>query len=179
MVAKQERTSKKGSRFAFVQMSDASGVFEVTVFSETLARSRDLLEGGRPLLVTVSVERQAEGDDLRLTAQEFEDLEESLAKTAAGLKVYLEGDAPLQDLRNLLDREAKGRSQVTLVLTLADGREVEIDVPGGFALSVGDARRSSQFRALLSRISDPSLFRRTRRVPLLLFPWFSAITRTI
>ncbi|WP_022726892.1 DNA polymerase III subunit alpha [Fodinicurvata sediminis] len=137
IVAKQERTSKKGSRFAFVQMSDASGVFEVTVFSELLGRCRELLESGRPLLVTVSVERQAEGDDLRLTAQDFEDLEESLAKTAAGLKVYLEGEAPLQDLRNLLDRETRGRSQVTLVLTLSDGREVELDLPGGFSLSAG------------------------------------------
>src|SRR5690606_12071563 len=29
VVAKQERTSRKGSRFAFVQLSDATGVFEV------------------------------------------------------------------------------------------------------------------------------------------------------
>ncbi|WP_026986229.1 DNA polymerase III subunit alpha [Fodinicurvata fenggangensis] len=135
VVAKQERTSKKGSRFAFVQMSDASGVFEVTVFSELLVRCRELLEGGRPLLVTVSVERQSEGDELRLTAQDFEDLEESLAKTAAGLRVCLEDERPLKDLRNLLDRESRGRSQVTLVLTLTDGREVELDLPGGFSLS--------------------------------------------
>ena len=57
VIGKQERTSKKGSRFAFVQLSDATGAFEVTCFSETLGRCRHLLDGGKPLLATVGVER--------------------------------------------------------------------------------------------------------------------------
>ena len=42
MVVKQERTAKSGNRFAFVSLSDASGLYEVTLFSETLAMSREL-----------------------------------------------------------------------------------------------------------------------------------------
>src|SRR5262249_2044561 len=37
VVGRQERTSARGNRYAFVTLSDASGVFEVTVFSEQLA----------------------------------------------------------------------------------------------------------------------------------------------
>lgn len=48
VIGKQERTSAKGNRFAFVQCSDASGVFEVTLFSEVLAMARDLLASGKP-----------------------------------------------------------------------------------------------------------------------------------
>ncbi|WP_366555515.1 DNA polymerase III subunit alpha [Aquibaculum sediminis] len=135
VVAKQERTSKKGSRFAFVQLSDATGVFEVTCFSETLGRCRALLEGGKPLLVTVSVERQGEEGDLRLTGHEFEDLDEALAKTAAGLKLFVQEREPLVQLQQVLEKERRGRSRVTVVLALEEEREVEIDLPGAYALS--------------------------------------------
>src|SRR3546814_53093 len=41
IISKQERTSQKtGNRFAFVQCSDASGMFEVMLFSEILAQHR-------------------------------------------------------------------------------------------------------------------------------------------
>lgn len=135
VVAKQERTSRKGSRFAFVQLSDATGVFEVTCFSETLGRCRSLLEGGKPLLVTVMVERSSDGGDLRLTAHDFEDLEEALAKTAAGIRVFLQEAEPVTQLKQLLERERRGRGRVTIVLALEHDREVEIDLPGGYALS--------------------------------------------
>ena len=48
----QERVSGKGNRFAFVQLTDKSGVFEVTLFSETLSQCRELLNSEGALLVT-------------------------------------------------------------------------------------------------------------------------------
>src|SRR5690606_35082598 len=44
LLSKQERTSAKGSRYAFLTLSDAGGTYEVTVFSEILAVSRDLID---------------------------------------------------------------------------------------------------------------------------------------
>src|SRR5438105_435968 len=67
VIGKKERTSARGNRFAFVQLSDTSGAFEVTMFSETLAQARGLLEGGQPLIVTVDVRR--EDESLRLTVE--------------------------------------------------------------------------------------------------------------
>ena len=52
MVRKQERTSAKGNRFAFLQLSGPDGMFEVVLFSEALSAARELLESGRPLLVS-------------------------------------------------------------------------------------------------------------------------------
>jgi len=40
VVGKKERTSARGNRFAFVSLSDTSGVFEVTVFSDVLGQAR-------------------------------------------------------------------------------------------------------------------------------------------
>ncbi|MGO1117479.1 hypothetical protein ACTL6U_02175 [Rhodovibrionaceae bacterium A322] len=112
------RNSKQCNRFDFVSLSDSTGVFEVTLFSETLGRCRDLLEGGKPLLVQVLVERQPEVDDLRLTAQDFEDLDEALAKTAPSLKIYANSTDPLSHLNAILQREGRGRGKMDLVLSL-------------------------------------------------------------
>jgi DNA polymerase-3 subunit alpha len=133
VVGRKERTSARGNRFAFVQMSDASGVFEVMLFSDVLSQSRALLDGGQPLIVSVDV--RAEEENLRLTAQRIEALDGVVAHAAAGLKVFLgEGDA-LSPLRGLMARESGGRGRVTVVVPVPPQREVEILLPGGFKIS--------------------------------------------
>ena len=49
-------------------------LFEAIVFADTLAASRDLLEPGTPVLVTVEAER--EGDTVKLRAQVIEQIED-------------------------------------------------------------------------------------------------------
>ncbi len=133
VIGRKERTSARGNRFAFLQMSDSSGVFEVTLFSEVLGQSRALLDAGQPLLVTVDV--RAEEDTLRLTAQRIEALDNIVAHAAAGLKVFLgEADA-LSPLRGLMQREGGGRGRVTVVVPVSPAREVEVALPGGFKIS--------------------------------------------
>lgn len=44
VMVKQERKSAKGNRFAFVRLSDPTGVYEITVFSDLLLKHRDDLE---------------------------------------------------------------------------------------------------------------------------------------
>jgi DNA polymerase III subunit alpha len=129
VMGRKERTSARGSRFAFVQMSDPSGVFEVTLFAEMLNQSRALFDAGQPLVVTVDV--RSEEDNLRLTVQKLEALDEIVAHAAAGLRVFLGETRALANLKSLIDREAGGRGRVSVVLDLPE-REVEIAIPGGF-----------------------------------------------
>ena len=44
VTSKQIRVSQRGNRFAFVQLTDQTGVFEVTMFSDVLAEAMTLLE---------------------------------------------------------------------------------------------------------------------------------------
>src|SRR5436305_6419351 len=60
VIGKKERTSARGSLFAFVQLSDTTGVFEITLFFQVLSQPRGVLEGGQPLIVTVDVRREEE-----------------------------------------------------------------------------------------------------------------------
>ncbi|MBV8737720.1 MAG: DNA polymerase III subunit alpha [Alphaproteobacteria bacterium] len=129
VVGRKERTSARGNRFAFVQMSDPSGVYEVTVFTEMLREARPLFESSEPLVVTADVRR--EEDSLRLTAQKIEPLNDVVAHTAAGLRVFLGEERALVHLKNLFGRQTGGRGRVSVVLDLEDS-EVEIAIPGGF-----------------------------------------------
>jgi DNA polymerase-3 subunit alpha len=102
------------------------------VFSDLLARCRDLLESGTALLVTL--EARGDADDLRYTAQEIEPLESAVAQAGGGLKVFLADERPLRSLQSVLGRDAKGRGRVSLVLDLAGHEEIEMELEGKYRL---------------------------------------------
>src|SRR5215831_12143666 len=138
VIGRKERTSGRGNHFAFVQMSDASGTYEVTLFSEMLREARGLLDSGQPLVVTVDV--RSEEESLRLTAQKIEPLDTVVALAAAGLRVFVGEARALSNLKSVIAREAGGRGRVTVVLDIPN-REVEISIPGGF--KVGPQTRAA------------------------------------
>jgi DNA polymerase-3 subunit alpha len=132
VISKKERTSGKGNRYAFVQLSDTSGVFEALVFSELLASNRDLLEVGRSLLIRANV--QIEGDSVRFAAQSLEPLDQVVERLTANLAVFIDSPEPLPAIRDILIDKVAGRGQVKLVSWLEGGTEVEIGIPGGYAI---------------------------------------------
>ena len=132
----QQRTSQRGNRFAFVQLSDASGAYEVTVFAEALAEARNLLDGDRPVLVE-AVARVDEGGGIRLTADRISALDAAVSEAAEGLKVWVDDISPLESLRQIVEREARGRrarGHIRIVVP-TDEEEVEIGLAGGFLCS--------------------------------------------
>ncbi len=135
VVGKKERTSARGSRFAFVQMSDTSGLYELTVFSEVLSQTRQLLDSGQPLLVTV--DGRMEEDTLRLMTQKIEPLDAVVAHAAAGLRVFVVEPAALKPLKGIIGRDGPGRGRVAIVVSVPPAREVEIQIPGGYKIGPG------------------------------------------
>ena len=109
VIGKRELNSRRGSRMAFVQLSDAGGVYEVTLFSEVLSRCRDLLDSAQSLLLSVTVEWMPEAEEPRLTAQDIEPLDEVAARAAGGVRIFIEDPAPLTSIQSLLGREERGR----------------------------------------------------------------------
>ena len=133
VVGRRERTSAKGNRYAFVQLSGIDGVFEVVVFSEVLAASRDLLDSGRPVLVTAEV--RADGEGARLSAQNIEDLDAAAVKAVAGLKIHIDRAEALNGLKRAIAQGRGGRGRVSLILDTDESQAVEITLPGGYAIS--------------------------------------------
>ncbi|MCK6454775.1 MAG: DNA polymerase III subunit alpha [Alphaproteobacteria bacterium] len=132
VAGRQERTSARGNRFAFVQLSDQSGLYEATAFSEVLSSAREMLVAGNAVLLTADA--QLQGDDLRLTIQSVRPLDQAAATAAAGLMIFLRDQGPLKGLDGILKRDAKGRGTISLLLDLPD-REVEMKLGGGFQIT--------------------------------------------
>ncbi|MEI7871715.1 MAG: DNA polymerase III subunit alpha [Alphaproteobacteria bacterium] len=134
VIDRMERTSAKGNRFAFVQCSDQSGAFELTVFSELLGSKRNLLEPGQAVLV--SADGRLDGEQVKLTAQTVEKLDDAVANAAAGLRIIISDPAALEALRKMLDGK-KGRGRVTLVVPMPDESEAEVTLPGTYSIAGG------------------------------------------
>ena len=133
VVAVKNGRTKTGNKMAWVRFSDAQGSFEVTFFSETLARADGLLVEGHALIVTTEV--RLDGDTVRLTAQELEPLDKVAQNLGQGLRLWFETAEAVDHIRILLGREGKGRGRVVLVPVTGPGQEVEIALPGYFNVS--------------------------------------------
>ena len=127
--SRQERKSAKGNRFAFVQLSDPTGLYEVTCFSEVLEASRDHLEPGQNVVLTVKAE--LEGETLKLLAQSVAPIDAVAAQAGAqAIRIHIARPEAAISLASLLGRvEGRTRAQVTLCVTDPSGREIDIDLP--------------------------------------------------
>ncbi|MBS0185921.1 MAG: DNA polymerase III subunit alpha [Proteobacteria bacterium] len=111
----QKKISKNGNAFAFLQLSDPTGLLEVTIFSELLARAKDLLQEGN--LVCVTLLARGDGEAVRLTAQSIQLFEEILATQESEKIIKI---TTLEDLRTLekifKPFENKGKSTLKALL---------------------------------------------------------------
>ncbi|MFV0335312.1 MAG: DNA polymerase III subunit alpha, partial [Tropicimonas sp.] len=106
VAGKQERKSARGNRFAFVQASDPTGSYEMTVFSDTLERAREHLEPGQNIVVTV--EATAEAEQLKLLCKGARPIDEASAGPGngggGGFRVFMNDSRALVVLESILTR---------------------------------------------------------------------------
>ena len=133
VVASKERTTRTGSRMAWIRLSDQGGSYEITFFSEVLNGAREMLKPGNAVLVGVDL--KLEGDSLRLTAADCVLLDKAAQDAGAGLRIWLDRTEAVPHIRAILAREGKGRGRVTLVPRIGDEQAVEITIPGGFQVT--------------------------------------------
>ncbi|MCU0904262.1 MAG: DNA polymerase III subunit alpha [Tabrizicola sp.] len=133
--SRHERKSAKGNRFAFVQLSDPTGLYEVTCFSDVLEASRDYLDAGENVVLTVKAE--LEGDTLKLLAQAITPIDMVAAQAGApDLRIHLSRPEAAISLASLLARvEGRTRGTITLCITDPQGREIDIALPDNYPIT--------------------------------------------
>ena len=127
------RRSKSGKPFAWVEISDASGEYEVTVFSRVLESAHDLIEVGTLLLVSVSADISDSGD-IRFIAEAIAGLDKAAANASSQLRIKLSSQGALEGVHKRLKAvrpaNEQERGQVVLFFQLPEsGREVELLLP--------------------------------------------------
>ncbi len=143
VVARTERRTKNGSKMGIIGLSDPSGHYEAVLFAEGLAQYRDLLEPGTAVLLFLTAEVQ--GDEVRARIQSVEPLDEAAARMHRGLRVFLRNEEPIAGVAKRLELTHNGAmrngggepadGEVSMVLMLPNGSEVEVKLPGRFKVS--------------------------------------------
>jgi DNA polymerase-3 subunit alpha len=135
-ISYRQRSSAKGAKYAVVQMSDPSGVFEVMVFNEALTASRDLIDRAvaQSFPLIVEAEAQRRDDDISLFARALAPYDQAVARAPTVVEIFVGAEAAVDSLGALLSREKPGRGIVKL--KVPDGAaEIEVQLPGRWAIS--------------------------------------------
>jgi DNA polymerase-3 subunit alpha len=138
VVSRFERRTRTGNKMGIIGLSDPTAHFEAVIFSEGLAEHRDLLEPGNAVLLFLFAEVQ--GDEVRARIQSADPLDSAAANLQKGLRVFLRDGAPLEAVAKRLETaprssHANGDGEVSVVLLLQRGTEVEVKLPGRFKVS--------------------------------------------
>jgi len=133
VAGRQERKSARGNRFAFAQLSDPTGAYEVTLFSDTLELCRDHLETGSKVVVTV--EATMESDQLKLLGRSVVPIDMAVADAGnMGLRIFIETPSAVAAVSEVLEgarQAAKSAGKGPIQLCLMDPAlpgEVEVDL---------------------------------------------------
>lgn len=133
VVDKKERPTRTGNKMAWVRLSDASGGCEVTLFSEVLSRVRESLVAGTAVLVKADL--KLDGEALRITATDVMELEQAAAQGQSELRVWVEQEAVLAQLSQLLNEQRGGAGRVVLMPGLDETSDVEVRLKGGYRVT--------------------------------------------
>ena len=138
VAGRQERKSARGNRFAFCQLSDPTGAYEVTLFSEALEKSREHLETGQKVVITA--EATMEADQLKLLGRSVAPVDIAVANLGSkGLRIFVEAEAAFPAISSVLDRaNAQSGTKGPVFLCLLNPElpgEVELDVGQDFVVN--------------------------------------------
>jgi DNA polymerase-3 subunit alpha len=150
----QERVTER-TRFARVMVSDHAAQFEVTVFSELLSQTRELLQGSAPLYF--EADARVDGDNLRLTAQRIQKLDDVADQTRAMVEIRVEGPAVALKLKPMLERRATTGARIRLVVPVpGEGDEAVLVLPEDYLLTSGQRLDVERLAGVLA-VRDLSL----------------------
>ena len=140
LLKKQEKVSpKSGNKYAFLQLSDPSGVFEGMMFSDGLFRCRNILEAGKSLLLSVDAEQKEE--QIRFTIHDAINLDESLENQINVVEIEVGSEEGIENLKNVLMNCNNGDNKVKIHLCCrVDNYYTKIELAKKYALNM-DSRK--------------------------------------
>lgn len=138
IIVKQERTSKTGQKFAFIQLSDSTGVYEIAVFSEVFSRSRDILNPGTAIHVSGII--RFDGDDFRITAQGIEPLEKMTQGTSQAITIHVDSRVKIPILAASLKKIPEGPTK--LLVNFVQDAQISVKLAGFPGISMTAEARS-------------------------------------
>lgn len=133
IITKTERTSKNGNKYAFVQLSDQHGVYEIALFSENYVKARDCLIPGKALFVVANV--KLEGESMRLMANQVTPLDEVVQSVTKNIRICVDERLSVAPLKTLLGQAQEGQTQITLQIHLKSSPLIDISLKERYTIT--------------------------------------------
>jgi DNA polymerase-3 subunit alpha len=132
VASRQIRRTRTGNKMGIFVLSDATGQYEVVMFSEVLQQYDDRMEVGNSVVLTVGAEDREEGMSLRANTVQL--LDDEANRQNHALRIYVRDHAPAKSIAARL--KATGDSPVSLIVIKGDGGgEVEISIGENYLVS--------------------------------------------
>jgi len=132
--SRQIRTSQSNNRYAFVQVTDPTGMIEFTLFSDILSASEAHLIENTPIYIKADARR--EDDRIKLLAREVLPLETAIDSKTLAMVVHVMEPSALEGIASGVQRDGEGRQKLLLKMHVQT-HEVVIKLPGNYKLSQG------------------------------------------
>ena len=137
---RQERISQRTKkRFAYLNLSDPSGEYEVFIGEEILVRHREILKAGA--LLELQIKLDMRDGELSMTVNSVKPLSGSGAEAAPqirGLDVYIRNADTLEALKRCIagleNAPMKAKGRMNIIVPIEDAREIALKLPGQYGL---------------------------------------------
>ncbi|RZI47162.1 DNA polymerase III subunit alpha [Rickettsiales endosymbiont of Peranema trichophorum] len=124
ITSKRIKSSNRG-RYAFLQLSDHTGITDISIFDEKLLvqyESQNLLQIGTKILAKVEVRRDESG--LRITVENMEFLDEAMSKVKVLYTVAIRDLEDIEKLKSCICEDEEVGMPMRVVVRFDDGYDV-------------------------------------------------------
>ncbi|MEN9855348.1 MAG: hypothetical protein RLZZ157_474 [Pseudomonadota bacterium] len=153
--AKKERPARDGGKFAWITLSDPTGEYEVMIMPEELDLARDMLEPGKS--ITFRARARIRDGDLKLSAEKIDPLDSIDMSDCQGVRLFVGHSGAIGDVAKIAEglrgTTSTSFGELRIVLTLPDGREVEIKAAGQYPVDIA-ARRAFKSASGVERVAE-------------------------
>lgn len=137
VIKRQEKRSQRG-RFAFLTLSDQTGLYDVTVYEEPLMTFRDIMQTGNILAISADATMQDE-ENIRLIMRNASLLDEELLGKIKQVDIILEDESGIDDILEIFAEKPAGPVKITMTIPLNDlGKSVQIKLNQGRMIQTED-----------------------------------------
>ena len=111
-----ERKTAKGSSYAVIKFTDLTGVFELFIFSDTLALNREILIEGNSLIITLL--KNISNDEnrfKRINVQKIASLKDLFNKPLSEITFEIKSADEIDKISNLIEKEGNTEININLI----------------------------------------------------------------
>ncbi len=137
VIKRQEKRSDRG-RFAFLTLSDQSGLYDVTVYTDALMSFRDIMQAGNILAISADASMRDE-DDIRLIMRNASLLDDDLSGKIKQIDITFESAEAIDEMVEILNNKPAGPVKITMTIPLSDlKKSVKIKLTQGCMIQPED-----------------------------------------